>query len=227
MRRVGRYAILGGAACTCAAIVLAETSTVAEAQFGGITCSVLSRHPCLPTVCSPLRHGPCLPQYPFPLGENLQLTIKSKADQHGKSVDPDHKVDNIRSMFAALRACWQPPEADKAHNGMQMSVRFAFNRDGGIIAEPRVTYATPGIDDDTRKTYRDAIKEALDRCTPLPFSRGMGGAIAGRPIAVRFVDNRNHQAQGSVDDRAQDKPEGKASDKAPDKAEDKPQEPHP
>ncbi len=197
--------MLGGAACACAAVVLPGTTTVAEAQFGGITCSVFSRHPCLPTVCSPLRHGPCQPQYPFPLGENLQLTINSKPDQHGAQVDPDHKVDNIRTMFAALRACWQPPEADKAHSGMQMSVRFAFNRTGGIIGEPRVTYTTPGVDDNTRKTYHDAIQEALDRCTPLPFSAGMGGAIAGRPIAVRFVDNRKHQAQNGAQDKTQDR----------------------
>jgi hypothetical protein len=219
MKRFGRYAILGGAACACAAAILVETGSVAEAQFGGITCSVFSRHPCLPTVCSPLRHGPCLPQYPFPLGENLQLTVNSKSDQHGKPVDPDHKVDNIRTMFAALRACWQPPDPDKAHDGMQMSVRFAFNRDGGIIGEPRVTYTTPGTDDNTRKTYRDAIKEALDRCTPLPFSAGMGGAIAGRPIAVRFVDNRKQQAQ--------DKPPDKSQDKLQDKPQDKAEEPHP
>ena len=64
---------------------------------------------------------------------------------------------------------------------------------GGIIGEPRVTYSTPGVDDDTRQAYRRAIKQALDRCTPLPFSAGMGGAIAGRPIAIRFVDNRNQQ----------------------------------
>jgi hypothetical protein len=215
MKHFGRYAILGGATCTCAALVLAETTTVAQALFGGISCSVLSGHPCLPTVCSPLRHGPCLPQYPFPLGENLQLTINSKARQHGERIDPDHKVDNIRGMFAALRACWQPPEADKAHDGMQMSVRFAFNRNGGIIGEPRVTYTTPGVDDDARKTYRAAIKEALDRCTPLPFSTGMGGAIAGRPIAIRFVDNRKHRAEVKVEDRA----EGKAEEKT--------QEPHP
>lgn len=195
MKRFGRYAILGGAVCACAGVVLVETGSLAEAQFGGITCSVFSRHPCLPTVCSPLRHGPCQPQYPFPLGENLQLTVNSKPDQQGKRVDPDHKINTIRAMFAALRTCWQPPPPDKAHIGMQMSVRFAFNRSGGIIAEPRVTYATRGIDDDTRKVYRDAIKEALDRCTPLPFSAGMGGAIAGRPIAIRFVDNRKHLAQ--------------------------------
>jgi hypothetical protein len=223
MKRFGRYAILGGAACVCAAAALPETSTVAEAQFGGITCSVFSRHPCLPTVCSPLRHGPCQPQYPFPLGENLQLTVHSKRDQHGERVDPDHKVDNIRGMFAALRACWQPPEGDKAHSGTQMSVRFAFNRNGGIIGEPRVTYATPGIDDDTRKTYREAIKQALDRCTPLPFSTGMGGAIAGRPIAIRYVDDRKRVAQAKALDPTQDK----GDDRAQESGRGPQQEPHP
>jgi hypothetical protein len=200
MQRCGRYAIqhgiLGGAVCVCAAAVLAGMDSPASAQFGGITCSVLSGHPCLPTVCSVFRHRPCQPQYPFPLGDNLQLTVDSRPDAPGKRVDPDHKIDTIRAMFAALRACWQPPEPAKAHDGMQMSVRFAFNRNGGIIGEPRVTYTTPGVDDDTRQVYRGAIKDALDRCTPLPFSPGMGGAIAGRPIAVRYVDDRKHPAQG-------------------------------
>lgn len=196
MTRSGRYAIrhavFGGTVCVCAAIAYAGIGAVAHAQRGGITCSVLSGHPCLPTVCSVFRGRPCQPQYPFPLGENLQLTVNSTQERQGEPVDPDHKIDTIRAMFAALRACWLPPAPDKAHDGMQMSVRFAFNRDGGIISEPRVTYTTPGVGDDTRKTYREAIKEALGRCTPLPFSPGMGGAIAGRPIAVRFVDNRKH-----------------------------------
>jgi hypothetical protein len=219
MKRFGRYAILGGAGCACAAAIVVEMGAVAEAQFGAITCSVFSPQPCLPTVCSPLQDGPCQPQYPFPLGENLQLTVNSKPDQHGAHVDPDHKVDNIRGMFAALRACWQPPQADQAHDGVQMSVRFAFNRTGGIIGEPRVTYTTPGIDDDTRKTYREAIKEALDRCTPLPFSSGMGGAIAGRPIAIRFVDDRKHESRNKPEDQPADTAEGKAEEKAA--------EPHP
>src|SRR3974390_1233249 len=100
MRRYARYGILSGAACGCAAIVLAATGGVAPAQFGGVTCSVLSGHPCLPTVCSVFRHRPCQPQYPFPLGENLQLTVDSRPDEHGERVDPDHKIDNIRGMFA-------------------------------------------------------------------------------------------------------------------------------
>jgi hypothetical protein len=34
------------------------------------------------------------------------------------------------------------------------------------------------------------VNAALARCTPLHFSDGMAGAVAGRPIAIRFVDNR-------------------------------------
>ena len=177
--------MLGGAAGAWAAL-----GTVAPAQFGGTTCSVLDNKPCAPTVCSPLDGEPCQPQYPFPLGENLQVTVNSTQQKQGEPVDPGHLVDTIGDLFAALRACWLPPDPDGARPGMQMSVRFAFRRTGEIIGEPRVTYTTPGVDADTRKTYRRAIDQALARCTPVPFSKGMGGAIAGRPIAIRYVDNR-------------------------------------
>jgi hypothetical protein len=188
MRRLGRYAVLGGAACACAGL-----ATVAEAQFGGTNCSVLDNKPCAPTVCSPLDGEPCQPQYPFPLGENLQVTIDSAQWHQGERVDAEHKIDNIHDLFAALRACWLAPDRGDTHDDLQMSVRFAFKRTGEIIGEPRVTYTTPGLEDDTRKVYRQAITEALDRCTPMPFSKGMGGAIAGRPIAIRYVDKRNRQ----------------------------------
>jgi hypothetical protein len=188
MRRLGRYVVLGGAACACAGL-----ATVAEAQFGGTNCSVLDNKACAPTVCSPLDGEPCQPQYPFPLGENLQVTIDSAQWHQGERVDAEHKIDNIHDLFAALRACWLAPDRGDTHDDLQMSVRFAFKRTGEIIGEPRVTYTTPGLEDDTRKVYRQAITEALDRCTPMPFSKGMGGAIAGRPIAIRYVDKRNRQ----------------------------------
>jgi hypothetical protein len=41
-----------------------------------------------------------------------------------------------------------------------------------------------------RDTYRESIDAALQRCTPLHFSEGMAGAVAGRPIAIRYVDER-------------------------------------
>jgi len=172
-------------------------------------CSVFNHYPCAPSACSVLARHPCRPFYGFPLGENLQLTIESKTDDRIAQSAPDHAeaatqdaaaadaespdaarhdINTIREMFAALRACWQPPET--AHEGMQMSVRFSFTRAGKLKGEPRVTYFTPGTPDDAKRTYRDAIDSALDRCTPMAFTSGMAGAIAGRPIAVRFIDNR-------------------------------------
>ena len=59
-----------------------------------------------------------------------------------------------------------------------------------IIAPPRRTYSSREAPDDVRNTYRDAVDAALKRCTPLHFSKGMAGAVAGRPIAIRFVDER-------------------------------------
>ena len=53
-----------------------------------------------------------------------------------------------------------------------------------------MTYASPNAPPDAREAYLNAITAALERCTPLRFSEGLGGAVAGRPIAIRFVDNR-------------------------------------
>jgi hypothetical protein len=100
------------------------------------------------------------------------------------------KLDSIRAMYAALRACWVPPPKDQARHGMEYTIRFAFKRDGEMIAPPRVTYSSHDAPSDVRDTYRDAVNAALARCIPLHFTDGMGGAVAGRPIAIRFVDNR-------------------------------------
>ena len=59
------------------------------------------------------------------------------------------------------------------------------------LATPRVTYATAGVPPDTRDTYLKAINASLDACLPLKFTGGLGGALAGRPIAIRYVDNRD------------------------------------
>jgi hypothetical protein len=53
-----------------------------------------------------------------------------------------------------------------------------------------VTFSTAGVPADTRATYLKAINASLDACIPLKFTSGLGGALAGRPIAIRYVDNR-------------------------------------
>lgn len=71
-----------------------------------------------------------------------------------------------------------------------MSVRFAFTRSGEIIAAPVVTYATRGATNEERGRYRSGIDDALARCVPLPLTKALGNAIAGKPINIRYVDNR-------------------------------------
>jgi hypothetical protein len=169
-----------------------------DAQPAGATCSVFDRHPCLPTVCSVFGPHPCIPDINYWIGQDLRLTIESAPAtappaHTGLADGPDasvRKLDTLRAMFDALRACWIPPGKEEARSGTQMSVRFAFKRSGEIIATPRVTYVSAGVPPQVRETYLDAITAALERCTPLPFTEGLGGAVAGRPIAIRFVDNR-------------------------------------
>jgi hypothetical protein len=169
-------------------------------------CSVLSRHPCVPNVCSVLSRHPCILEPVYPFSEDLRLTIVSAApDRKNESPEAaadstvegravaEHRLDTIADMFAALRTCWVPPPQDEARAGMQMSVRLAFKRSGEMIGAPWVTYASPGAPPAARDAYHDAIRAALERCTPMPFTPGLGGAVAGRPVAIRFVDDRTSQ----------------------------------
>jgi hypothetical protein len=165
--------------------------------FSHAPCSVLDGRPCTPSFCSVFNHGPCIPEIDYPTGENLQLTIASvpSRDDAAKYVRPDHDLDSIGDLFAELRSCWSPPPADSARAGMQMSVRFSFKRSGEIISIPRMTYATSGVSTDTREIYLKAINNSLNACVPLKFTSGLGGALAGRPIAIRYVDNRELKQQ--------------------------------
>jgi hypothetical protein len=156
------------------------------------------------SVCSVFRHKPCLPYYLPPIGQDLRLTIVS-TDENGSQAENgepitanDHGLDSIRDMFAALRACWLPPPKDEARHGMEYTIRFALKRDGTMIAPPRMTYSSNGVPTATRDIYREAIDEALKRCMPLHFSAGMAGAVAGGPIAIRFVDDRTIDNQQNL-----------------------------
>jgi hypothetical protein len=182
-------------------VVMAAGAAAAPADQAGAVCSVFDKHPCAPTTCSVFRRRPCTPEFEYPIGQDLRLTIESAArdpaiaddGRNGSNTGADQELDTIAGLFAALRNCWLPPSEDDARPGMQMSVRFSFKRSGEIIGTPRVTYVTPGAPRETRERYHDAVTASLARCTPIPLSKGLGGAIAGRPIAIRFVDNRTRQ----------------------------------
>jgi hypothetical protein len=195
-RRIVFCLIIAVAAVTIAGNAEARRRHSIDATpFSHAPCSVLSHHPCTPSFCSVFNHGPCIPEIDYPYGENLQLTIETVPphDDAAKYQRPDHDLDTIGDLFAALRSCWTPPPADTAREGMQMSVRFSFKRSGELIGPPRMTFATAGAPADVRDTYLKAINSSLDGCLPLKFTGGLGGSLAGRPIAIRYVDNRELQ----------------------------------
>ncbi len=100
------------------------------------------------------------------------------------------QLDSIRDVFARLYACWKPPPTSRA-NPIDITVIVSFNREGAILGHPKITYESPQATDNDRLIYRVAVMETLQRCTPLPFTEGLGGAVAGRPFAVRFGNRRS------------------------------------
>lgn len=193
LRRMPVCLSLAALIVLCGRPVDAGQRQINPIPFSHAPCSVLDGKPCTPYFCSVFHHGPCIPEIDYPYGENLQLTIQSvpPKEDAAKYARPDHDLDTIGDLFAALRSCWSPPAADDAREGMQMSVRFSFKKSGDMIGAPRLTYATAGVSADTRATYLKAINASLDACLPLKFSSGLGGALAGRPLMIRYVDNRD------------------------------------
>ena len=92
------------------------------------------------------------------------------------------QIDTIKEVYDKLYSCWRSPRA----NPMDITVIVSFNREGAILGQPKITYESANAGEDDRLAYRIAVMETLQRCSPLPFTEGLGGAVAGRPFAVTF-----------------------------------------
>ena len=104
----------------------------------------------------------------------------------------DRQVNTIKEVMEHLGTCWKPPPASRA-KAMDITIIVSFNRSGAIMGRPRITYESPEATDDDRLAYRVAVMEALQRCTPMPFTESMAGAVAGHPFAVKFHNSRKPQ----------------------------------
>ena len=107
----------------------------------------------------------------------LALTVSARAETQ--------QLDTIRDVVVQIHRCWRPPPLSQA-NPMDITVIVSFNREGAILGHPRITYESEQASDNGRLQYRIAVMETLQRCTPLPFTQGLGGAVAGRPFAIPF-----------------------------------------
>src|SRR5712691_11851053 len=164
--------------------VSAETPAVANVRRGAAMISPVRLKLNRTVICMPSRAESAGG------GDQQARSAAKRSPMFSRSWPGFWYFDTIGDLFAALRSCWSPPPADSAREGMQMTVRFSFKRTGEIIAAPRLTFATAGVSADTRTIYLKGINASLDACEPLKFTSGLGGALAGRPIAIRYVDNR-------------------------------------
>jgi hypothetical protein len=137
---------------------------------------------------------PCDPYLLYPPAQDLRLTVRAR--EAADSRRAGGKINTLRQLFATLRACWQPPALDDAFPGMELTIRVSFKRDGTLLGPPRFTYVRRLAPAAQRDLYRRAVIDSLARCTPFPFTAGLGGAVAGRPLVIRYIDDRNTRTTG-------------------------------
>jgi hypothetical protein len=92
-------------------------------------------------------------------------------------------LDKIADIGPAIRACWRPPEDG---SGMELTLVFSLDRGGAVQGKPRISYSKLRGDPDQQRRFVASVLAALAACTPLEITASLGGAIAGRPFAMRF-----------------------------------------
>ena len=97
-------------------------------------------------------------------------------------------------MGAHSPACWSPPPADASRQPVDLTFQVSFKRSGELFGKPRaVTFARAVSPMRSGERYYTAVAEAVDRCSQMPFTESMGGAVAGRTFRINFLDMTQQQ----------------------------------
>lgn len=196
-------------------LLLTGAAALAAASMAGLEeayaiCSVLSRHPCTPYVGSVFRRqpftpyscgvtgGPCSPQVVLMIGQMPVLRIEGRSGP-SDPVDRNHPLERFADIARVLSQCLELPPGDASQTGMQLALRFAFKRNGELLADPRFTYTTSGAPENVKAAWHAAALDMLKRCTPLPITDRFGGAIAGKPIVAAIRETRDLTPGGHPD----------------------------
>lgn len=98
------------------------------------------------------------------------------------------QVDTLNDIVRAMQACWRPTGV--RYSGQSVTIRISFKRNGEVLGKPMITHYREGEPDAAnREIFTQAVREALVRCSPMPFTDKLGAAVAGRPFTFRFVDS--------------------------------------
>ena len=97
-------------------------------------------------------------------------------------------ANTLHGLGERLGACLHATQGrDNLANGSEVTVLFALKRDGTLLGRPRITHSNLIGDLNDQRLFLAGVISAIDGCLPLDITPGLGGAIAGRPIALRVV----------------------------------------
>ena len=127
--------------------------------------------------------------------QGMLMTIVITND-HPNPRRPEGKVNTLQEVMRAIGACWQFPPVDEGHGPVDPIFQVSFKRSGELFGKPRVIKFSREVSPQERERFYQAAVEAIDRCSPMPFTDSMGGAIAGRTLQIRIIDSRKQKRAG-------------------------------
>jgi hypothetical protein len=82
------------------------------------------------------------------------------------------------------------PNATHRRADLQITVLMSFKRNGELFGQPRITFQSREASETEHSSYRIAVAQMLKRCASLPFTEALGNTVAGQPLTMTFVDDR-------------------------------------
>jgi hypothetical protein len=126
------------------------------------------------------------------VAQGMILSIEIRG-QNNNPVRPTAPVNNLQDLMQAFARCWSPPPVDTARQPVDLTFQVSFKRSGELFGKPRSIQFAHDITPQERERYYQAVAEAVERCSQMPFTDSMGGAVAGRTFRVNFIDARNRK----------------------------------
>jgi hypothetical protein len=97
-------------------------------------------------------------------------------------------LETLDAVGPYLNHCIERRTANQSFSGgHHVTFRFSFRRDGTILGQPTATFSRPRRGEPEQERFIAILTGAIRSCAPLPFSTGLGAAIAGRPYLFRYM----------------------------------------
>jgi hypothetical protein len=93
-------------------------------------------------------------------------------------------ANTLQELFSQLDHCMAVP---KGATGSELTIVFSLRRDGSLLGRPRISFAKLSGSATDQRAFAEGVASAFDRCLRALITDGLGGAIAGRPLSMRFV----------------------------------------